>query len=136
MTLTTKEKLQETIAAELGDAIFYRRMADMTEDESARKLLAELSSDEQRHADMFGRIYKAMFGKVYLPQAPEHDFSKSFDELLRRRVLSESADFRKYALDWLSPSANRMLRDACFRASVDENVHALTVLCLLDQMKK
>jgi len=56
-----------------------------------------------------------------------------YREILMDRVLDESGDYRKYAEQYRN-TGNKELQDAFIKASTDENVHALRLLYLLDQL--
>lgn len=133
MDMTTAQKLQMYINAEMGDSALYRELADRAPDNMDRQLLLEFSEDEESHADSFKRIYRILTGRSYNPVVSPVILSGSFDDILRDRVLDESGDYRKYGEQYLLSDGNDMLKDAYYRARTDENVHALRLLYMLSK---
>lgn len=131
LELTTKEKLEMYIEAELGDAALYKELAKIAPNGNFYHLLTEFSKDEQAHADEFKRIYKKMTGKSYNPIIPPPVLEGSFDDILRDRVLDESGDYRKYGEQYIQTERDDQLKKAYYRARTDENVHALRLLYML-----
>lgn len=131
--MSTIQKLQTYIAAELGDAALYRELAKMAPNQNDSQLLREFAEDEQAHANEFQRIYRMMTGRNYTPTLQPPDLSDSYRDILRDRVLDESGDFRKYGEQYLQTNQNQALKNAYYRARTDENVHALRLLYLLSE---
>lgn len=131
MDMTTAQKLQMYITAELGDAALYRELANIATDENEHQLLLEFAEDEQAHAEEFQRIYRIMTGRGYHPFIPQPVLKGTYREILRDRVLDESGDFRKYGQQYIQTEKNDMLKNAYYRARTDENVHALRLLYML-----
>jgi len=131
--MTTIEKLETYIKAELGDAALYKELSKMAPSEEDRKLLLEFSADEQSHADEFKRIYTMLTRKSYNPEIAPPVITDSYKNVLRERVLDESGDFRKYGEQYLITNINIALKDAYYRARTDENVHALRLLYLISK---
>ena len=130
MEMTTQQKLEIYINAELGDSELYRELSKMALNDLDKKILLELSSDEQNHADTFKNIYKMLTGKFYNPIIPTPILSGTFNDIIHDRVLDESGDFRKYAEQYAMTN-KKILKDAYYLASTDENVHALRLLNML-----
>ncbi|QHI72788.1 ferritin family protein [Aminipila terrae] len=122
------EKLQTYIKAELGDAALYRELAKMAPNEMQMNLLMDMAADEQSHADDFKIIYKDLTGEVYRPPIPPSNLNMPYTDILRDRVIDETGDFRKYMHDHQEYFADETLREAFFRAGIDENVHAVRLL--------
>jgi len=134
LDMTTAERLQTYINAELGDAALYRKLANMAPDNEDRLLLLEFADNEQMHADMFKQIYKKMTGKNYDPVVKPPILTGSYKEILRDRILDESGDFRKYGEQYIATSdKNKALKTAYYLARTDENVHALRLLYMLNK---
>ena len=133
MDMTTTEKLETYIKAELGDAALYKELSKIALNEEDRKLLMEFSQDEQSHADEFKRIYYMLTRKNFNPEIQPPVISAPFRDVLRERVLDESGDFRKYGEQYLTTNMNTILKDAYYRARTDENVHALRLLYMLSK---
>lgn len=131
LEMTTMQKLEMYITAEMGDSALYKELAEIAPNEEFKKLLLEFSADEQSHADTFKSIYRRMFGKVYNPIIEKPKLEGSFNDILRDRVLDESGDFRKYGEQYITTHNNVMLKNAYYRARTDENVHALRLLYML-----
>jgi len=131
--MTTTEKLETYIKAELGDAALYKELSKIAPSDEDRKLLLEFSADEQSHADEFKRIYTMLTRKTFNPEIKTPVISDSFKNVLRERVLDESGDFRKYGEQYLQENVNTMLKDAYYRARTDENVHALRLLYMISK---
>jgi len=131
--MTTTEKLETYIKAELGDAALYKELSKIAPSDEDRKLLLEFSADEQSHADEFKRIYTMLTRKTFNPEIKTPVISDSFKNILRERVLDESGDFRKYGEQYLQENVNTMLKDAYYRARTDENVHALRLLYMISK---
>ncbi len=133
MEMTTAQKLQMYINAELGDAALYRELSKSANDETDKNLLLEFAEDEQSHADEFKRIYSMMTGGSYNPIVTPPVINHPFEEILRERVLDESGDFRKYGEQYILTDKNNILKNAYYRARTDENVHALRLLYMLSK---
>jgi len=131
--MTTTEKLETYIKAELGDAALYKELSKIAPNDEDRKLLMEFSADEQSHADEFKRIYTMLTRKSFNPEIKTPVISDSYKNVLRERVLDESGDFRKYGEQYLQENVNTMLKDAYYRARTDENVHALRLLYMISK---
>jgi len=131
--MTTTEKLETYIKAELGDAALYKELSKIAPNDEDRKLLLEFSADEQSHADEFKRIYTMLTRKTFNPEIKMPVISDSYKNILRERVLDESGDFRKYGEQYLQENVNIMLKDAYYRARTDENVHALRLLYMISK---
>lgn len=131
--MSTSQKLQTYIAAELGDAALYRALARIAPNENDRQLLTEFANDEQGHATQFKQIYRTLTGRSYNPEIPPPDISGSYRAILQDRVLDESGDFRKYGEQYLQTTMNAPLKDAYYLARTDENVHALRLLYMLSE---
>lgn len=131
MEMTTAQKLQMYIDAELKDSALYRELAKIAPNETDRQLLTEFADDEQSHAETFKRIYRTLTGRSYNPEIAPPEIAGDYYDILRERVLDESGDFRKYGEQYLETTRNDMLRDAYYRARTDENVHALRLLYML-----
>ena len=131
--MSTMQKLQMYIEAELHDAELYKELAKIAPNEGYRQLLIEFSEDEQSHADTFKKIYRMMFGKSYNPVVKAPEIRGSFEEVLRERILDESGDFRKYGEQYIQTQRNDVLKNAYYRARTDENVHALRLLYMLSK---
>jgi rubrerythrin len=133
MEMTTPQKLQMYISAELGDAALYTELSKMAPNDEYRQLLLEFAEDEQSHAQRFKKIYKMLTGRSYNPIVPEPVLEGSFNDILRDRVLDESGDFRKYGEQYMITNNNKELKNAYYIARTDENVHALRLLYMLNK---
>lgn len=133
LDITTAQRLQTYIDAELGDAILYRKLANMAPNNDDMQLLLEFSNDEQKHADTFKQIYRKMTGKNYDPIIKPPVLTGSYKDILRDRVLDESGDFRKYGEQYINTDKNPALKKAYYLARTDENVHALRLLYMLSK---
>jgi rubrerythrin len=131
LDLTTKEKLEIYIEAEMKDAALYKELAKIAPNGNFYHLLIEFSNDEQAHADEFKRIYRRLTGKNYNPVITPPILEGSFDDILRDRVIDESGDYRKYAQQYIQTERDDQLKKAYYRAKTDENVHALRLLYML-----
>jgi rubrerythrin len=129
--MTTAQKLQMYINAELSDSALYKELAKIAPNDAYRQLLMEFSEDEQGHADEFKRIYRTLTGRSYHPLVKPLVLTDSFEAILRDRVIDESGDYRKYGEQYIQTVGNDMLKDAYYRARTDENVHALRILSML-----
>lgn len=133
MEMTTPQKLQMYINAELGDAALYRELAEIAPNDEYRQLLLEFAEDEQSHADRFKKIYKMLTGRSYNPIVQKPKIEDSFYDILRERVLDESGDFRKYGEQYIITNNNSELKNAYYLARTDENVHALRLLYMISK---
>ena len=131
MEINIPQRLQMYIIAELGDSILYKELAKIAPNEIDRNLLLEFSRDEQSHADEFKLIYRMITGKRYDPIMHLPELKGSFEDIVRDRILDESGDYRKYGEQYLTTHKNQMLKDAYYRAMIDENLHALRLLYML-----
>lgn len=134
MEMSTPQKLQIYINAELGDAALYRKLANMAPYLGYRDLLNDMAEDEQTHADDFKAIYKTLTGKSYNPPIPVPELNGTFEEILRDRVLDESGDYRKYGNQYIITENNSALKTAYYKARTDENLHALHLLYMLNKL--
>lgn len=123
------------IDAETSDATLYRELANMAPSEDAREILMDFADDEQSHADEFIMLYRSITGRKYTPEVKPVQLVGSYRDILLDRVIDESGDFRKYGDEYLQASKNKALQDAFYRARTDENVHALRLLYLLNQLR-
>ncbi|SDO06807.1 ferritin family protein [Acetanaerobacterium elongatum] len=131
MVQTTCQRLRTYIDAELKDAALYRELAKKAPVDDAMMLL-EFAQDEQRHAEEFQCIYQTMNGCPYAPNVQAPNLNAPYRDILLRRVLDESNDYRKYGdQNLLCP--NSPLRNAYCQAQTDENVHALRLLYMLNK---
>ena len=133
LEMSTVQKLQLYIKAELGDAALYRELAKIAPNDDDRQLLLEFAEDEQSHANEFQRIYRTMTGRSYNPIIEPPVLQGTFNEILRERVIDESGDFRKYGQQYIQTDQNSVLKEAYYRARTDENVHALRLLYMLSK---
>lgn len=124
------QKLQTYITAELSDAALYRELARVAPDDAASRIFLEFADNEQSHADQFNRIYYHMTGQKFTPMILPVTLPDNYREFLRERILDESKDFRKYAEQY-QLTKSQALKNAYYRAEIDENVHALRLLYLL-----
>lgn len=131
--ITTEQKLQEYIKAEIGDSALYNLLSKIAPFDMDKKLLGEFSKDELSHANEFRKIYKEITGQDYDPPISMPKLSGNYRDVLRNRVLDESGDFRKYGEQYLITNDNEALKNAYYRARTDEAVHALRLLYLLRQ---
>lgn len=130
----TKEsicRIKTYIQAEVNDAALYRALAEKTECGSDRKLLLEIADDEELHAKRLSAIYGSVTGACFFPRPKEPEVCGSFSAVIRRRVIDESGDFRKYQREARFARCFPILADAYSDASADENVHALRLLNML-----
>lgn len=132
--MSVTENLQTYITAELGDAALYRALAKIAPDEMGRTLLLEFADDEYAHAVTFQKIYHSITGKQYNPVIPPVVLAGTYGEILLDRVLDESGDYRKYGEQYLITKSNLMLKNAYYRASMDENVHASRLLYMISKL--
>ena len=131
MDMSTKQKLQMYIDAELRGAALYQALSEKATDMEDRQLLLELADDEQSHAEEFQNAYRKLSGRRYTPDTPTPEIVGLYRDILRDRVLDESGDFLKYGQDYENTGHNDMLRSAYYRAHLDEGVHAMRLLSML-----
>lgn len=131
MNSSMPKLLQKFINSELHDAEVYRILARGAPNEQARKLLQNMSKDEQSHAENFLAIYRSMTGYQLEPSpAPVKD-SGSFRSVLKDRFLDEINDSEKYRREYLNAGSHYRLKKAFFEAYNDEMSHAVQILYLL-----
>lgn len=133
MDAATEQRLRTYIDAELKDSMVYKELANKAPNNTDKKILLEMSADEKTHAERFQQIYKKMTGKSYNPVIKPPVLTGSYKDILRERVLDESADYRKYGQQYLLTENNMALKYAYYLAHLDENVHALRLLYLLSK---
>lgn len=131
MEMSTPQKLQMYINAELGDSALYRELSKIAPNDAHRQLLLEFSEDEQAHAEEFKRLYRMLTGRSYHPVVKPLVLTDPYESILRNRVIDESGDFRKYGEQYIQTNDNNALKNAYYRARTDENVHALRLLSML-----
>ena len=125
------ERLKEYVNDELSDSMYYDILSERAPNEQQMKLLLEFSSDEKIHAETFARAITMMTGKKYvLPFVNRPIIPSDYDEALRKRVINESGDFRKYGDEYLE-ATTPFFKTAFYKARTDENVHALRILDML-----
>jgi len=134
LEMTTAQKLQMYIEAELGDSALYSELSKIAPNDEYRQLLLEFSQDELSHAEEFKIVYRMMTGRSFNPVILHPVITGSFYDILRDRVLDESGDYRKYSEQYLeTDNKNIPLKNAYYRARTDENVHALRLLYMLSK---
>lgn len=132
MELSLAQRLRTEILGEQEAAALYRALAAMAPSGEDRRMLLEMAGDEQRHAESFQRLYHSLTGKQYHPATPVPDVSAGYRETLLRRVPDESGDFRKYG-NYISTSTTPAMKTAYSRAYLDEGVHAMRILGMLEE---
>jgi len=134
MELCTVQKLQMFIADELKDCEYYKELAKIAPNEKSRQQLVDIAINEQSHAVEFQQIYRMMTCRSCNPIVipPVIDSNENFNNLLGERVLNECNDYREYAEQYIDCCNNATFKNACFRASIDENVHAIELLNMLN----
>ncbi len=129
--MNTQERLKTYIDAETKDSLLYRELAGFAPNDEYADLLIEFAEDEQSHADNFRYILERMTGRDYNPQFTPPVIEGDFFDILAGRVLDESGDYRKYGEQVKLSERNELLRNAYYKAHMDENVHALRLLYML-----
>lgn len=124
------QQLRTNICSELNDAALYRELAKIAPRDDVIPLL-EIANDEQQQAEDFQCIYQTLTGCSFDPIVDTPILTEPYDDILRNRVLAESEDFRAYGEQSLACRQNPQLQNALACASLDENVHALSLLTLL-----
>jgi rubrerythrin len=127
------EKIYLSIEEELRAAAYYRALAEAAPDQFAADMLSEFANDEREHAYQLQRAYERITGDNYSPPHEEYEFeltAEDYEEALEKRVLEETADFKKYK-DYYLMTNNQYLRDIFFNAMHDESYHATRELYLL-----
>lgn len=131
MEQSVAQRLQSEILGELEAAALYRALAAMAPTGEDRRMLLEMAGDEQRHAEWFQRLYRALTGKLYRPIAPVPDVSAGYRNTLLSRIPDESGDYRSYGNQALA-ATSPAVKLPYSKASLDENVHALRILGMLE----
>ncbi|MFO7818728.1 MAG: ferritin-like domain-containing protein [Halanaerobacter sp.] len=129
------EKIYLAIESELRDAAYYRALADIAPNQFALELIMEFADDEREHAYQLQQAYEHLTGKTFKSEY-EYEFDldpADYEEYLRKRVLDETADYKKYKSYYLM-THNPYLRDIFFNAMVDESQHAQRELYLLETL--
>ena len=125
------ERLKEYVDDELSDSLYYDILSERAPDEEQKQLLLEFSRNEKDHAETFARAITMITGKKYvLPFVGRPAVPSDYHEALKKRVINESGDFRKYGNEYLE-AKTPFLKDAFYKARTDENVHALRILYML-----
>lgn len=132
MDIKLINKIEAIIRNELSDAELYRKLAQIAPNETQKKLMLEIAADEQAHADEFKLIYRDLTGEIYRPNIEPIDIDTSYEDILRDRVIVEADDFRRYMYEYQEYFTDESLREAFYLAAIDENVHALKLLDLLE----
>ena len=125
------DNLRAYITAENKDARLYEALSEEAPTDLDRQLLEEFAADEQEHANRFEQIYHQMTGSWFQPEIPAPVLEGSFADILRERVLDESADYRKYGEQYLQTTNDMALKNAYYLARTDANVHAIRLLQML-----
>ena len=125
-----RQKLKEYITAETNDNLLYLKIAN-TIGEKYKEDFIKIAEDERQHAVAFSDIYKDMFKTDFYPQTEDIKIGNII-ELLYGRIDDEKNDYKKYDKHSCGGVDNAMLRHAFHRAAVDENIHALTILKVLN----
>lgn len=127
------QNLENFIEAEMRDAQLYNMLAEQAPNENSRQILIEIAEDEQGHANEFKRIYRMLTGRRFSVQVNPIQLTDTYENVLRERIIDESGDYRKYGEQYMLTKQNIPLGDAYFKAMLDENVHALRIIYLLDE---
>ncbi len=128
----TAQRLQQYIVTELTDAAYYRELARSAPNDSDYQMLLDMADDEQVQAENFKKIYRSLTGRNCNAAAAPVTFSGSYNDALRERVLSESADARAYADQYLA-AQNSAFKRAYFCANANANMHCQQLLSMLTQ---
>ncbi len=126
------QRLQQYITTELTDAAYYRELARSAPNDSDYQLLLNMADNEQVQAESFKKLYRSITGRNCNAAAAPLSFSGSYEDALRERALSESADCRAYADQYLA-AQNPAYKRACFCANANANMHCQLLLCMLTQ---
>lgn len=132
METALPQQLQEYIYNELSNVAFYHALADIAPNEDDRKQLLEIANDEQSHADQIKKFYQSIMGYSYDPIVPPVELDGSYQDILRRLVLKESEDFRKYDQQYID-AKNLNLKKIFRKIRTDENVHTTKLIYLLSE---
>lgn len=132
-TSVVVQNLESFIEAEMRDAELYTTLARQAPNENAREILTEIAEDEQGHSNEFKRIYRMLTGRRFTAQVNPIQLTDTYENILRERIIDESGDYRKYGEQYIMTRQNIPLSDAYFKAMLDENVHALRIIYLLNR---
>jgi len=125
------KKIAEYIEDETNDSIFYYEMAKLTPMPQAQALLVSFAQDEADHAANFKTLYRLITGT----SPPEIEIKQpkinSFEEAVRQRIIAESGDFQKYALDY-TIYHEPPICDLFYLTSIEEGQHAMRLTLLLE----
>ncbi len=119
------------IEGELNDVEYYNELAEKAPDQFQAEMLREFARDEREHAYDLKKAYEALSGEPYAEEELGESYSLNFIESLDRRLLAETADFKKYKSYYLMTD-NLILRDIFFNIMHDEAYHAMRLMYLIE----
>lgn len=126
------QEMYLAIESELRDSAYYRSLADIAPNQFAAEMINEFAKDEREHAYQLQKAYERLTGDKFISQY-EYELeldADNYQEYLEKRVLDETADYKKYKSYYLMTN-NPYLRDIFFNAMHDEMQHAVRELYLL-----
>lgn len=130
-TIELLTKLEDYITDETNDSLYYLRLAELAPEEEDKAIILGFASDEAAHASNFKILYRLLTGTVppepviVVPQIDD------FEEGVERRILAESGDFRKYAMDYTEYNEPPIC-DLFYLTSVAEGQHAMRLTLFLN----
>ena len=125
-------RLVEYIGDEYSDSYYYKELSEKAPTEMQKKMLLEFSEDEKKHAERFSKEVQKITGKPYIhPSIKIPKIPEDYKTALQARVVNEANDFRKYGHEYYAATVPS-LKSAFYLAQIDENVHALKILDMLN----
>lgn len=126
--------LENYIANEFYDSLYYKALAEKAESSMAREVLMEFSNDEKCHGEDLKQAYQKLTGRTYTPGEISSPDIPGFEEALRLRMAAETRDYRKYGEQYLKAS-DKYLKHLFFMLKMGEAIHAMRIPILIQGLK-
>lgn len=126
--------IEDYIANELYDSLYYQALADKAGSGYAKEILMEFSNDEKCHGEELKQAYYHLTGKAYTPPQITKPDVPGFEEALILRMAAETKDYRKYGEQYLE-APNKYLKHLFFMIKTGEAIHAMRIPILLQEIK-
>ena len=130
-TIELLTKLEEYITDETNDSLYYYRLGELAPEEEDRSIILGFARDEAMHASNFKILYRLLTGTVPPEPVVVEPQIDNFEEGVERRILAESGDFRKYAMDYVEYHEPPVC-DLFYLTSVAEGQHAMRLTLFLN----
>ena len=124
-------KILGYITDETVASLYYQQLAILAPSREDREILAQLATDEARHAANFREVYRQITGQEARRSPTSPPKNLSYQQAIRQRILAESNDFMKYGDDFLT-APDMYLRSLFYKTGASEAQHGMSLSLLLN----